>query len=163
MTLKNSAFCSQQLMRLVWHQHAIAPLPKKLEDVLRVGPGYGSAWYGSQREHWLKWLEEYPTPGPYGRKPAENTLAQVVYNRVICPPMVFWLAETFRVDATRLNAAHMAAVAASRSQASQSGAIRSVLTWDVVFERIQVYEATHKNHVGPVQHSLVATGCNDRS
>ncbi len=137
MTPNNSEFYAQDLLRLVERQDSNAPLTKQLEDALHVGPGYGRAWYSTQREHWLRWLEEYPTAGPYGRRPTSRTLAQVVYGRIICPPMVFWLAETFRVDHRLLSTAYGNAVAAPKKQASQSGAIRSVLPWGVVFASIR--------------------------
>lgn len=140
MTPNNSEFYAHDLLRLVELQDSNAPLTKQLEDALHVGPGYGRAWYSTQREHWLRWLKEYPTAGPYGRRPTSRTLAQVVYGRLICPPMVFWLAETFGVSLHLLNRAHANAVAAQKNQASQSGAIRSVLSWDVVFASIREQE-----------------------
>lgn len=137
MTPNDSEFYAHDLLRLVERQDSNAPLTKQLEDALHVGPGYGRAWYSTQREHWLRWLQEYPTAGPYGRRPTSRTLAQVVYGRIICPPMVFWLAETFVVDHHLLRKAHKAAVAAPKNQASQSRAIRSVLSWYVVFASIR--------------------------
>lgn len=143
MTLISSEFFAHDLLRLVERQDSNAPLTKQLEDALHVGPGYGRAWYRTQREHWLRWLEEYHTAGPYERSPTPRTQAQVVYSRIICPPMVFWLAETFGVDHRLLSTAHVTAVAAPKNQASQSGAIRSVLPWDVVYVRIRERD-THR-------------------
>ena len=137
MTLKNSHFHSQDLLRLLERQSIPTPNTKQLEDALKIGPGYGGAWYSSQREHWLRWLTEYPTPGPYGRKTSERTLAQVVYSRVNCPPMVFWLAETVGVHTEALRVAHQAAIKAPINQASQAGAIRSKLPWELVFTHIK--------------------------
>lgn len=141
MIARNSNLFADDLLRLVKRQSRRTPYTKCLEDALGVGPGYGQAWYRSQKEHWVRWLSEYPTAGPYGRKPADRTLAQVVYGRVNCPPMVFWLAETFGVDEGLLCEAHAAALAVQKNQASQSGAIRSVLAWNIVFECIRGREA----------------------
>lgn len=134
--MKSSEFCAPDLLELVERQTCNAPMTKRLEDALLIGPGYGSAWYSSQREHCIRWLAEYHTSGPYGRKPVQRTPAKVVYGRVNCPPMVFWLAETFSVDETYLRAAHNAALVAPRIQASQAGAIRAALPWELIFPRL---------------------------
>lgn len=151
MNAANSEFCSKDLLQVVRDLNCRAPLTTKLEEALKVGPGYGHAWYSSQREHWLRWLEEYPTAGPYGRNAQESTRAKVVYNRVNCPPMVFWLAEAVGVDNVSLTAAHVSALAAPRNQASQAGAIRSKLTWDIVFLRLSERKVLLRNLIGEVK------------
>lgn len=161
--LTNSEFYSQDLLELVKRLNCDAPLTKVLEDTIQVGPGYGTAWYPSQREHWIRWLKEYPTPGPYRRKPNKFTPAQVVYGRLNCPPMVFWLAEAIGVDQNFLCAAHIAAISAPRNQASQTGAIRKVLCWGLVFERIKIVDSHNSRHRIRTPKSSVATRCNDRS
>ncbi|MEO0668964.1 MAG: hypothetical protein AAFZ99_13720 [Pseudomonadota bacterium] len=163
MVVTNSEFCSQHLLRLIEMQSGEAPLTKELEKALQVGPGYGTAWYSSQREHWLRWLQDYQTAGPYGRKPTKRTPAKVVYGRVNCPPMVFWLAEIFGVDVNRLSAAHVAAAAARKNQASQSGAIRSLIPWDVVFASM-MSNLRYRQDLptkAPKMDWLPQPGCND--
>ncbi len=59
------------------------------------------AWYRSQKKHWLGWLSEYDGPGYYGRKNWCRS-AEFVYNRVVCPPMVLWLAETAGISRKKL-------------------------------------------------------------
>lgn len=105
------------------------PLHKALERDLKIGPGYGNAWYRSQKEHWIKWLSDYDTPGPYGRHPRVRTSAEVIYNRLMCPPMVFWLAEASGVSGPLLRDAHQAALSARPHCASQTSAIRQLVPW----------------------------------
>lgn len=112
------------------------PLHKQLEHELKVGPGYGRAWYPSQKEHWIKWLSEYDTPGPYCRRPLARTPAETVYNRLMCPPMVFWLAEASGVASALLNDAYWAALSAQPHSASQAAAIRNHTPWGIVISFI---------------------------
>lgn len=91
-----------------------------------------SVWYDSQKEHWLGWLREYDGPGFYGRKTWEGRSAQYVYNHVMCPPMLLWLAEAAGVPRTKLLSAKRAANTAPAKQASQCAAIRRSIPWPEV-------------------------------
>lgn len=123
------------------------PLHRRLEQDLEIGVGFGRAWYGSQKEHWIRWLEEYSGPGEYGRKPNSTADAEVIYNRLNCPPMVFWLAEAVGVPEASLTAAYAAALGAHPAPASQCAAIRDVIPWATVALNIE-------------ERSFVREGCN---
>ncbi|WP_299850385.1 hypothetical protein [uncultured Roseovarius sp.] len=127
---------AKALLKIVKGLNPDVPLHKQLERDLKIGPGYGRAWYRSQKEHWVRWLSEYDTPGPYGRRPRARTPAETVYNRLMCPPMVFWLAEAVGVQETPLQEARFAAISTTKHQASQAGVIRSRLPWGLVFRCI---------------------------
>lgn len=113
------------------------PLHRHLEHELRIGVGYGSAWYRSQKEHWLGWLATYTGPGVYGRTPRNDRTAQFVYNRIQCAPMLFWLAEATGVPQGPLGRAYGAVRAASKHPASQCRALRRVIPWEMVAEHLE--------------------------
>lgn len=85
-------------------------------------------WFGSQKEHWLGWLAEYNGPGYYGRK-AWDVTAEQVYNRVVNPSMLLWLAEASGVDRALVEHASKAALAAPSKMPAQSAAIRKTIPW----------------------------------
>ena len=49
-------------------------------------------WYLTQKEHWIGWLLEYNGPGAYGRKTTDGRDAKFVYNHVVQPEMLVYLA-----------------------------------------------------------------------
>ena len=107
-----------------------------LEHSLHIGVGYGNAWYSSQKEHWVRWLTDYHTPGVYGRKPNSDRSGQLIYNQLQCPPMVFWLGEALKVSNCALRAAYVAATGVRRHHACQTAAIRHEIPWRTIETRI---------------------------
>ena len=104
-----------------------APLTVMLENSLDVGPGRGRATYRDQKQHWLRWLNDYQRP---------ERLARRVYNAINCPTMLYWLAEALKLDREHLLSASHAAEIAPNNQISQTAAIRRVIGWDMIFYRI---------------------------
>lgn len=123
---------THDLLRLVYDLPDGQPVHQELERCLNIGPGIGRAWYTSQKEHWVRWLTEYPTEGPYGRKQKRVTSAKTVYNRLMCPPMVLWLPEAAGVDDGIIRTAFLACLEARPSCASQCAAIRSEVPWNLI-------------------------------
>jgi hypothetical protein len=82
------------------------------------------AWYSSQRQHWLGWLDEYDGPGAYGRKAPGGRDAEFVYNHVVNPKMLIWLAEAAGAPRSRLLRAKKAAISAGARMPAMSAAIR---------------------------------------
>lgn len=126
-----------QLLGITTRLPAHGPVTAQLEERLEIGPGFGRATYQNQQEHWNTWLTGYSTSGPYGRTARPLTLAEAVYNRVLCPPMVLWLPEALGAPADALWAAHDAAIRAPQNQPSQAAAIRRVFPWVEVREMIR--------------------------
>ncbi len=114
------------------------PMTTMLEHFLQIGVGFGNAWYRSQKEHWLRWLKEYDTPGVYGRKPNSGRSCQFIYNQLQCPPMVFWLGEALEVPNTALRAAYVAATEARPHYGPQTAAIRREIPWQMLETRIHL-------------------------
>ena len=99
------------------------------------GPARRDAWYSSpQKEHWLGWLGGYDGPGAYARKKWDRSAAYV-YNHVVCPPMLFWLAEAAGVPKDTLMRAEDEALAAQPVMPAQCAAIRNEIPWVLVRER----------------------------
>jgi hypothetical protein len=88
-------------------------------------------WYDTQHEHWLGWLEGYKGPGGYERKNWSRS-AEFVYNHIVNPQMLIYLAEATDIKRSMLRAASKAAFARATTMGSMSGAIRGVIPWDTI-------------------------------
>lgn len=121
---------ARQLRRKIKRLEADTPQHKHLEQALQEGAGFGNAWYGSQKEHWLGWLAEYDGPGAYGRQLGKPRDARYIYNHIQCAPMLFWLAEAVETPTDTLDETYKAVVAAPEKNASQCAALRKVVPWD---------------------------------
>lgn len=128
---------SDQLLAIVRTLPENTPTLSKLEQQLGVGPGQGRAWYPSQKVHWVRWLAEYQTAGPYSRKARKQNKARTVYNRLMCPPMIYWLPEALNYQECILRSAFRAALNAPKNGASQSAAIRRQIPWKTVEDLIR--------------------------
>jgi hypothetical protein len=89
-------------------------------------------WYTTQHEHWLGWLEGYEGPGAYGRQDSSRS-ARFVYNHIVNPQMLIYLAEAVGIHSQRLQEAAAAALThRGETMSSMSGAIRKVVPWEVI-------------------------------
>lgn len=88
-------------------------------------------WYRTQKEHWIGWLNDYDTPGAYNRKTTSPEDAQGVYNRIVEPKMLLWLAEAAGVDPSKVGEAKRQAGAAT-SMMQASGRVRRLIPWQDV-------------------------------
>lgn len=89
------------------------------------------AWYESQKEHWIGWLFHYNSPGAYARKVTQGRDAKFVYNHVVCPDMLTYLADASGVAPGLVRQAKR--IAASRgAESARAGAIRSIIPWEIV-------------------------------
>jgi hypothetical protein len=93
--------------------------------------------YRSQKEHWLRWLADYVGPGAYSRQNWDRT-AEFVYNHIVCPPMTLWLGEASGVPGQNVSDAASAALEAGAYLSAQSGAIRRVIPWSALHERLKL-------------------------
>jgi hypothetical protein len=93
-------------------------------------------WYNSQKEHWLGWLDHYDGPGYYGRKSWDVT-AEQVYNRVVNPSMLVWLAEAAGVEKAIVERASAAALAAQSNMSAQSAAVRREVPWNLIAAQLK--------------------------
>ena len=69
--------------------------------------------------------------------------AKIVYNRIVCPPMLLWLPEAVRVSKALIKEAFSAALERA-TLASQSAAIREVIPWEIVEEKVLQTRAVAK-------------------
>ena len=126
----------KQLRHRIKQLDADTPRYGELELALQEGVGFGGAWYSSQKEHWMGWLGEYDGPGAYGRASIPRRDARFVYNHIQCAPMLFWLAEAVHVPSDDLDCAFEAVVTAPKRNASQCAALRRLLPWENVCEKL---------------------------
>ena len=96
-----------------------------------------SKWYESQKEHWIGWLLDYQSPGAYDRKTHNQRDARCIYNRVVCPDLLLYLAKGSGVSASALRKARTAASLAGPTQMAKAGAVRRALPWAVVLEALR--------------------------
>ena len=90
-----------------------------------------------QQQHWLRWLKSYNTSGYYGRKNVNVIDAKVVYNRIVCPPMLLWLPEALRVSKPLITKAFIASSVESKMALSaRCKAIRKIIPWEKVEEKL---------------------------
>ncbi len=97
-----------------------------------VVPG---VWYKTQKEHWLGWLKYYNTEGAYGRQAGMNRDARYAYNHIVEPKMLLWLIPAAGVKPALVRAARSAAKG-PKTMMAQSAAIRRVVPWDMLAERL---------------------------
>ena len=116
---------------------ATLPITTAFERDLRKLRTWGttSVWYSTQKEHWLGWLKEYGGPGYYARKDW-NRDAEFVYNHIVCPPMVLWLGEASGISLILIRKAKKAGLSAGPSLSAQSAAIRRVVPWELIQDRL---------------------------
>jgi hypothetical protein len=88
-------------------------------------------WYLTQKEHWIGWLFEYNGAGAYGRKTTDGRDAKFVYNHVVQPEMLVYLAQASGVARAKVTAARKV-LGTGQSLMRQSAAIRMILPWGLV-------------------------------
>ena len=109
----------------------------KFEKALsRRGDRRPDGWFGRQKEHWLGWLGDSNGPGHYDRK-SWDVSAEGVYNRVVNPSMLVWLADAAGVPATDVTRAMKAALEGGSTMMQQSGSIRRVIPWKMIEEALR--------------------------
>jgi hypothetical protein len=125
----------QQLATRIRKLREKVPIATDFEDALRRNRSK-RVWYTSQKQHWLGWLSEYSGPGYYGRKNSCRS-AEFVYNHIVCPPMVLWLAEASGVPKVKVADAKRAALSSSPQLQAQSAAIRRIIPWEMIEVRLE--------------------------
>lgn len=108
------------------------PRCRKMELAIGVGVGLGKARYLSQKQHWLEWLDGYALREGDSDRDHSPRSAEFIYNRIMCPPMLFWLAEGAGVPEVYLGRAYDAVLDVSPRPASRCAALRWVIPWKTV-------------------------------
>jgi len=107
---------------------AISRLP---EDGRRLG----NAWYESQKEHWIGWLFHYNSPGAYNRKTTKGRDARFVYNHIVCPSLLTYLADASGVS-RRLVRQAKRIEQTNKTEMQKAGEIRSIIPWRLVHDAL---------------------------
>ena len=110
---------------IFWLQTAIEHLPADQEVPLKT---LGYNVYQTQKAHWLGWLDLSKGTGAYSRSASDERDARDVYNRIVEPKMLIWLADTAGVDREKLRLALIEAGGIS-GLASKSAAVRRHIPW----------------------------------
>jgi hypothetical protein len=88
-------------------------------------------WYESQKEHWIGWLFHYNSPGAYGRKVIRGRDAKFVYNHIVCPGLLTYLAHASGVSTPLVREAK-SIEKSGNTEMQRAGAIRRIIPWSVV-------------------------------
>lgn len=121
-----------QIESIEWFIQAIRLLPSD-EPIADRQAGYNN--YRTQKEHWLGWLDPKSGTGTYPRADAPGRTARYVYNHIVEPKMLLWLAVASGVSPELVSAARQGAEGAS-SLSAKSAAIRKCIPWPVVAEAL---------------------------
>ena len=81
-------------------------------------------------------LADDDRPGYYGRKSWDMTPEQV-YNRIVNPSMLIWLAEAAGVEKALVERASGAALAAPSDMSAQSAGIRREVPWHLIADGLR--------------------------
>jgi hypothetical protein len=85
-------------------------------------------WYKHQKQHWQGWLERKAEEG--------QTSAAVIYNRLLCAPMLISFAEVFGVPAATMRRAIVLARKCDDFQTS-CAIIRRIIPWSLVEQQFE--------------------------
>lgn len=94
-----------------------------------------SAWYESQKEHWVGWLFHYNSPGAYSRKVTRGRDAKFVYNHIVCPGLLAYLADASGVSRRLVREAKQIEQS-SKTEMQRAGEIRRIIPWAVVHKAL---------------------------
>lgn len=119
-----------ELVRIISGLHADQPLTDALEGRSSTAgyPGPRRPYYASQKEHLVRFIGQYGTPGAYGRTRFDAT-ARDWYQRFQCAPGLLWLAEALGEDGDVLERGIKAIAGAGLNSASQCAAFRRIVPW----------------------------------
>lgn len=133
----------QQLRRAIASLSRASPMTDRFTRQWRRGQKESGqrerarVWYETQQEHWLGWLGAYVGPGAYRRKKWDRS-AEFVYNHVVNPLMLVYLAEAASIDRALIAKATKEALANQSTMSSMSSAIRRIIPWSIVEEALGV-------------------------
>lgn len=90
----------------------------------------------TEREHMVGWFKNNETNGygSYSRQ-TPNKSARRCYNSLMNAASLLWIAEAVGIDELTVKQAYNAAVAAGDYRRA-CGAIRKIITWDMIYELI---------------------------
>ncbi|WP_052261232.1 hypothetical protein [Ruegeria sp. ANG-S4] len=129
-----------ELLRFVAAYHPTPPKTCQLEQKIQIGTGFHRKWYRSQREHWLGWLA-LKTRDERLQEPIGEVPAKLIWNRLKCSPMMFWLAEAAGADEGLLDRAAKRAVQAAQINPKDGNPhgklMRQVLPWQSIEDLIR--------------------------
>ena len=90
-----------------------------------------NVWHESQKEHWVGWLFHYNSSGAYSRKVTEGRDSKFVYNHIVCPGLLTYLADASGVSRSLVREAKRIAET-DKTEMQRAGEIRSIIPWDTV-------------------------------
>ena len=93
------------------------------------------AWYESQKEHWVGWLFHYNSSGAYNRKVTTGRDAKFVYNHIVCPGLLTYLADASGVSRGLVREAKRIEQT-GKTEMQRAGEIRRIIPWSIVHQAL---------------------------
>lgn len=127
-----------------WSGQVFAKILARLDAHYPISDGYeeahlpGPHWWGSQREHVVRWLRDIGGAGAYNRK-TRGLGAQHFYQHFQCAPGLLWVGEALGESPLVVQRAADAAGGVGRP-AMQCAAIRRVIPWSRIAELVSLQE-----------------------
>lgn len=115
-----------------WFAAAIDSLPSDA-PVPKGTQGYNT--YTTQKAHWHGWLNPEAGTGTYPRMGGADRDARDVYNRIVEPKLLLWLAQAAEVSPILISAAKCDAESRAKL-AGKSAAIRKHVPWQVLADAL---------------------------
>lgn len=128
------------LVELLVDLPAQPPITTALEARLSKGDRAKQVWYRTQKEHLIRWLTEYDSPGAYGRKVHSGRSAAFAYNHIMCPPMALWLGEAVGLAPEVVQKAADAVINAGDRLPAQNAALRKIIPWTMIEARLSLLQ-----------------------
>ncbi len=130
---KRSQMSIRQLQMIIRDLKDQTPITSSFDEKLfHQGQAHRNKWWNSHKEHWIDWLKQYNGPGYKNRKNKSIRSANIVYNRLACPPMLLWLIEASGINKSKIKDAVKAALASKKIFTAQSASIRAVVSWEEI-------------------------------
>lgn len=125
----------RQLLSIVKRLPAVTPIADAYDAGYRAERRRKNVYYDRQKQHVVAWLREAGGAGYYGRqKPI--THAKAFYNNFKCVAALIWLAEALGVPDRHILDGVRAVEEGSRNPASECGAFRAHVPWDMIGARL---------------------------
>ena len=142
-----------ELRSVVLNLPARHPITDAFESEHRQADG----WAGNQQVHLERWLDQYNTPGAYGRTRLDGD-ARDFYQRFRNVGGLLWLAEALGVDGDLLEFAIVDVLAAGPNWSSQCGAFRRRVPWTLI-EPLAVEKLASRPKLGRLSEVLSRVRC----
>jgi hypothetical protein len=127
-----------RLVRFLHKENPQTPITDRFDDDLisKYGDNQSGISHKNQGEHWIGWLNGYKGAGFYNRKDNKRS-PEYIYNHVMCPQMIVWLAEVSGLTNELLDNATKEALKSEKYQ-TQCAVLRKHISWSKIMDSLDI-------------------------